>query len=114
MAGRFVGEPAVGIAAAVRAGRAKPAEVLEEHLERIAALDGRLGAFQALRVEEVRAEARALQDRDDLDRLGRAPWAGWRWAGCRGPSRTTSPGPGWRPATARPRPATSRRRPTTS
>ena len=69
MAGRFVGETAVGIAAAVRAGRAKPAEVLEEHLERIAALDGRLGAFQALRVEEVRAEARALQDRGDLDQL---------------------------------------------
>src|SRR4029450_6401247 len=72
MAGRYVGETAVGISAAVRAGRAKPAEVLEEHLERIAALDGRLGAFQALRVEEVRAEARALQDRDDLDRLGLA------------------------------------------
>src|SRR4029450_11459040 len=72
MAGRFVGETAVGIAAAVRAGRAKPAEVLEEHLERIAGLDGRLGAFQALRVEEVRAEARTLQDRDDLDQLALA------------------------------------------
>jgi len=72
MAGRYVGETAVGISAAVRAGRAKPAEVLEEHLERIAALDGRLGAFQALRVEEVRAEARVLEDRGDLDRLALA------------------------------------------
>ena len=69
MAGRWVGETAVGIAAAVRAGRVTPAEVLEEHLERIAALDGRLGAFALLRTEAVRAEARALGDRGDLDGL---------------------------------------------
>src|SRR4029453_5736133 len=73
MAGRWVGETAVGIAAAVRAGRAAPTEVLEEHLERIAALDGRLGVFRLLRTEEVRAEARALEGRDDL---GRLPLAG--------------------------------------
>jgi amidase len=73
MAGRYVGETAVGIAAAVRAGRAAPTEVLEEHLERIAALDGRLGAFRLLRTEEARAEARALEGRDDL---GRLPLAG--------------------------------------
>jgi amidase len=69
----FVGETAVAIAAAVRAGRVTPAEVLEEHLERIAALDGRLGAFRLLRTEEVRAEARALEGRDDL---GELPLAG--------------------------------------
>ena len=69
MAGRWVGETAVGIAAAVRAGRVTPAEVLEEHLERIAALDGRLGAFALLRTEAVRAEARALGDRGDLEGL---------------------------------------------
>jgi len=69
MAGRWVGETAVGIAAAVRAGRVSPAEVLEEHLDRIAALDGRLGAFTLLRTEAVRAEARALGDRGDLDGL---------------------------------------------
>jgi amidase len=62
----FVGETAVGISAAVRAGRVSPAEVLEEHLERIAALDGRLGAFRLLRTDEVRAEAKALEDRADL------------------------------------------------
>jgi amidase len=73
MAGRFVGETAVGIAAAVRSGRATPAEVLEEHLERIAALDPRLGAFQLVRTEEVRAEAKALADRPDL---GELPLAG--------------------------------------
>ena len=70
---RYVGQTAVGIAAAVRSGQASPSEVLEEHLERIAALDGRLGAFRLLRTEEVRAEARALEGRDDL---GRLPLAG--------------------------------------
>jgi amidase len=73
MAGRFVGDTAVGIAAAVRSGRATPAEVLEEHLGRIAALDPRLGAFQLVRTEEVRAEAKALADRPDL---GELPLAG--------------------------------------
>ena len=71
----FVGETAVGIAAAVRSGTVTPTEVLEEHLERIVALDGRLGAFQLLRTEEVRAEARALEGRDDL---GELPLAGVR------------------------------------
>ncbi|HEV8423749.1 MAG TPA: amidase family protein [Actinomycetes bacterium] len=65
-AGRFVGQTAVGIAAAVRAGRATPTEVLEQHLERIAALDHRVGAFRLVRAAEVRAEARALQGRGDL------------------------------------------------
>jgi amidase len=73
MAGRHVGETAVGIAAAVRAGRVTPTEVLEEHLERIAALDGRLGAFRLVRAEAVRAEARTLEERDDL---GGLPLAG--------------------------------------
>ena len=63
---KYVGQTAVGIAAAVRAGQASPSEVLEEHLERIAALDGRLGAFRLLRTEQVRAEARALEERGDL------------------------------------------------
>src|ERR687889_1927808 len=73
MAGRYVGQTAVGLAAAVRSGQASPVEVLEEHLERIAALDGRLGAFRLLRTEEVRAEARALEARGDL---GGLPLAG--------------------------------------
>ncbi|HYN16904.1 MAG TPA: amidase family protein [Actinomycetes bacterium] len=61
-----VRETAVGISAAVRAGRVTPTEVLEEHLERIAALDQRLGAFRLLRTDQVRAEAKALEGRDDL------------------------------------------------
>jgi amidase len=73
MAGGYVGETAVGIAAAVRAGRVTPTEVLEEHLERIAALDARLGAFRLVRTEEARAEARALEERGDL---GGLPLAG--------------------------------------
>jgi amidase len=100
MPGRYVGETAVGIAAAVRAGRAAPTEVLEEHLEAIAALDGRLGAFRLVRAEEVRAEARALEGRDDL---GELPLAGVPvavkdnvdLAGCptRNGSAATSPAP---------------------
>ena len=72
MAGRYVGQTALAIAAAVRAGRATPTEVLEQHLERIAALDGRLGAFRLVRADQVRAEARALEDRGDLDGLALA------------------------------------------
>ena len=72
MGGRYVGETAVGIAAAVRSGQVSPTEVLEQHLERIATLDGRLGAFRLLRAEEVRAEARALEDRGDLAGLALA------------------------------------------
>ena len=66
---KAVGQTAVTLAAAVKSGQASPVQVLEEHLERIAALDGRLGAFRVLRTEQVRAEARALEDRPDLDRL---------------------------------------------
>jgi amidase len=69
VAERYVGQTAVGLSAAVRSGLASPVEVLEEHLERIAALDGRLGAFRVLCTEQVRAEARALEHRADLDRL---------------------------------------------
>ena len=72
MGGRYVGGTAVGIAAAVRSGQVTPTEVLEQHLERIAALDGRLGAFRLLRTDEVRAEARALEERGDLDGLALA------------------------------------------
>jgi amidase len=72
MGGRYVGETAVGIAAAVRSGQVSPTEVLEQHLERIAALDDRLGAFRLLRTEEVRAEARALEERGDLANLALA------------------------------------------
>jgi len=70
--GRYVGETAVGIAAAVRGGQVSPTEVLEQHLARIAAVDGRVGAFRLLRTDEVRAEARALEERGDLGGLALA------------------------------------------
>jgi amidase len=60
---------AVGIAAAVRARELSPAEVVEAHLERIAALDDRVHAFQLVRADEVRAEALALGERPDLAEL---------------------------------------------
>jgi amidase len=67
--GKSVGDTAVGIAAAVRAGELSPVEVVEAHLERIAALDGRVHAFQLVRADEVRAEAAALAERPDLAEL---------------------------------------------
>jgi amidase len=68
-AGRLVGETAVGIAAAVRAGEVSPVEVVEAHLERIAALDGRVGGFRLVLAEQVRDEAEALAARPDLAEL---------------------------------------------
>jgi amidase len=65
----LVGETAVGIAAAVRAGEVSPLEVAEAHLERIAALDRRLGAFQLVRGDQLREEAEALAARPDLAEL---------------------------------------------
>ena len=77
-----VGETAVGIAAAVRAGRVTPTEVLEEHLERIAALDQRLGAFRCSGPRRSGPRRAALEDLGDL--------GGCRWPGCRWRSRTAS------------------------
>jgi amidase len=71
--GRFVGDTAVGIAAAVRSREVAPLEVVDAHLEWIAALDDRVHAFQLVRADEVRAEALALAERPDL---GELPLAG--------------------------------------
>ncbi|MDP8978886.1 MAG: amidase family protein, partial [Actinomycetota bacterium] len=49
--------------------RLSAVEVVEACLERIAALDGRLGAFQLVRDREVLAEAEALDAREDLPAL---------------------------------------------
>jgi amidase len=69
----LAGQTAIELAAAVRERRVSPVEVVEAHLERIAALDQRLHAFQDLRPDEVRAEARVLAGRADL---GELPLAG--------------------------------------
>jgi amidase len=65
----LVGRTAVELAAAVRAGKVSPADVVEAHLERIAAVDPRLHAFQVVRPDAVREEARALVTRPDLAEL---------------------------------------------
>ncbi|CCK25841.1 amidase [Streptomyces davaonensis JCM 4913] len=65
----WVGRTAVEIAAAVREKRVTPREVVAEHLERIARLDGRVGAFRKVRGKAALAEAEALGERGDLAEL---------------------------------------------
>ncbi|MGV9455193.1 amidase [Streptomyces sp. NPDC003635] len=65
----WVGRTAAEIAAAVREKRATPREVVAEHLERIARLDDRIGAFRTVRGEAALAEAEALGARGDLAEL---------------------------------------------
>src|SRR5215510_2471205 len=56
-------EPAHVIAAAVRRREVSPTEVLEASLQRIERLNPTLNAFIAMRTEQARAEARALEAR---------------------------------------------------
>ncbi|MDX3645569.1 amidase [Streptomyces sp. MB09-02B] len=65
----WVGRTAVEIAAAVREKRATPREVVAEHLARIGALDGRVGAFRTVRAEAALAEADEVAGRADLVEL---------------------------------------------
>ncbi|MDV6011506.1 amidase family protein [Haloechinothrix sp. LS1_15] len=57
------------LAGRVRSGEVDPVELIEDTLARISAMDGRYGAFRAVLAESARAEAAALRQRDDLDRL---------------------------------------------
>ena len=65
----LVGRTAIELAAAVREGGVSPLDVVEAHLERIATLDPRIHAFQVVRPDGVREEARALASRADLAEL---------------------------------------------
>ncbi|MDX3572339.1 amidase [Streptomyces bobili] len=65
----WVGRTAVEIAAAVREKRAEPRAVVAEHLDRIARLDGRIGAFRVVRARAALAEADEVAARGDRDRL---------------------------------------------
>ncbi|MFK4803923.1 amidase [Streptomyces sp. MPA0124] len=69
----WAGRTAVEIAAAVREKRATPREVVAGHLDRIERLDGRVGAFRAVRAEAALAEAEEVGARRDL---GELPLAG--------------------------------------
>lgn len=62
----WIGRTAAEIAAAVRAGKASAGEVVREHLDRIAAIDGELGAFVRVRAERAAAEAAEVDARGDL------------------------------------------------
>ncbi|MEU8934093.1 amidase family protein [Streptomyces sp. NPDC048409] len=65
----WAGRTAADIAAAVREKRVAPREVVAEHLDRIARLDGRIGAFRTVRTEAALAEADELAARADLAEL---------------------------------------------
>ncbi|WP_217248867.1 amidase [Streptomyces sp. AC602_WCS936] len=65
----WAGRTAAEIAAAVREKRATPREVVAEHLARIERLDGRVGAFRAVRAEAALAEADEVGARGDLSEL---------------------------------------------
>ncbi|MEU8714199.1 amidase family protein [Streptomyces sp. NPDC048663] len=65
----WAGRTAADIAAAVREKRVAPREVVAEHLDRIARLDGRIGAFRKVRAEAALAEADELAARADLAEL---------------------------------------------
>ncbi|GGT23797.1 amidase [Streptomyces chromofuscus] len=62
----WVGRTGVEIAAAVREQRVTPREVVAAHLARIERLDGRIGAFRAVRAERALAEADEVAARADL------------------------------------------------
>lgn len=72
-------EPIAGLGARLRAGSLDPVELVEQLLERIAALDGRLHAFLRLTPERALAEARAageaLRGNHDLGPLHGIPVA---------------------------------------
>jgi amidase len=67
--GTLVGRTASELAGDVRAGRLTPSEVVRAHLDHIAAMDERVGAFQLVRRERALAEAEALSSRSDLSEL---------------------------------------------
>ncbi|WP_121745642.1 amidase family protein [Streptomyces sp. E2N166] len=69
----WAGRTAAEIAAAAREKRATPREVVAAHLVRIERLDGRVGAFRAVRAEAALAEAEEVGARGDL---GELPLAG--------------------------------------
>ncbi|MFI0981112.1 amidase [Streptomyces sp. NPDC021093] len=60
---------AAAVADAVRSGRLTPRDAVAASLARIDALDSRVGAFRTVRRSRALAEAEALADRSDLDRL---------------------------------------------
>lgn len=67
--GTLAGQPAAVLAAHVRSGSVAAVDVVHAHLQRIAAIDPKLGAFQTVRGEKALAEAERLTSREDLRAL---------------------------------------------
>jgi amidase len=65
----FVGLSAVEIAGLVRGGRAKPSEVLAEHLRQVERAEPVIHAFLSVRAERVTAEAAAMDRAGNLSEL---------------------------------------------
>ncbi|MFB8244361.1 amidase [Streptomyces sp. NPDC055952] len=65
----WAGRTAAEISAAVREKRVTPREVVAEHLARIERLDGRVGAFRAVRARAALAEADEVAARGDFAEL---------------------------------------------
>ncbi|MER5885303.1 amidase family protein [Streptomyces sp. NPDC001941] len=65
----WTGRSAVEIAEAVRRKEVSPREVVADHLARIGALNGRVGAFRVVRDAAALAEADEVADRPDLAEL---------------------------------------------
>ena len=64
-----VGRAATELAAAVRSGAISAVDVVRAHLDHLAAVEHRLGAFVSTRRVAALAEAEAVDARDDRDRL---------------------------------------------
>jgi amidase len=69
VAGKLVGKTVGEIAEAVRSGSATPVDAVSQHLEQIASLDDRVGAFVRVRRERALAEADAVAARPELAEL---------------------------------------------
>jgi len=69
----LIGQTAVALAGLVRSRRVSPVDIVQAHLERVAAFDDRVGAFQVVQATRALAEAESLAARGDLAEL---PFAG--------------------------------------
>jgi amidase len=65
----WVGRPATELAAAVQQGQVSAVDVARAHLDQLAEVEHRLGAFVSVRQREAMAEAETLDARTDLDQL---------------------------------------------
>lgn len=65
----LIGRPASELAELVHNGETSARAIVEAHLDHLAAVESRLGAFVSVRREAAIAQARAVDEREDKDRL---------------------------------------------